>query len=442
MSYTPDADLISTAAAGQPEAQYRLGAGYFAGGEIRAALEWLTRAADRDVPDAQNMLGVIYVNGIGVACQPSKASELFAAAARHGLKESHFNLSGLLLSGWMAQADESAALNHLLQAAELGHRPAWRVLGFLYALEATTASQERATCCFARAAVQGDAHAEYMLGLRYLQGLGVAADVDEACYWLASAANKQIYSAAGRLRLLVDELGEPWVQRNLRERMPQAKQLARRSLDVVMPDICPAISHEKLSATDTVSEFPNITDGQLCDYLVNLAAASVQPSGVLDPGSGRPLQSNLRTSSSMNFQLSMYDAAVGCVCRRLAALAGLPAMHAEPLSVLRYLPGQEYRPHYDHFTVDEQGVPRVRDGNGQRVATVFVYLNDVEAGGETDFPRLNIRVQPAKGKAVAFFNCNAAGQPNEDMLHAGMPVIRGEKWLATLWFRERPFRWV
>jgi len=144
----------------------------------------------------------------------------------------------------MAQADESAALNHLLQAAELGHRPAWRVLGFLYALEATTASQERATCCFARAAVQGDAHAEYMLGLRYLQGLGVAADVDEACYWLASAANKQIYSAAGRLRLLVDELGEPWVQRNLRERMPQAKQLARRSLDVVMPDICPAISHE------------------------------------------------------------------------------------------------------------------------------------------------------------------------------------------------------
>jgi len=59
MSYTPDADLISTAAAGQPEAQYRLGAGYFAGGEIRAALEWLTRAADRDVPDAQNMLGVI-----------------------------------------------------------------------------------------------------------------------------------------------------------------------------------------------------------------------------------------------------------------------------------------------------------------------------------------------------------------------------------------------
>ena len=143
----------------------------------------------------------------------------------------------------------------------------------------------------------------------------------------------------------------------------------------------------------------------------------------------------------MNFQLSMYDMVVGFTCRLLASLVGMQAVQAEPISVLRYLPGEEYKPHYDHFAVDEQGIPKVQDTNGQRLVTVFAYLNEVAEGGETDFPRLSVRVRSSKGKAVAFLNCDAAGKPNPDTLHAGLPVIRGEKWLATLWFRERPFNW-
>jgi hypothetical protein len=279
------------------------------------------------------------------------------------------------------------------------------------------------------------------LGLRYLRGLGVTANTDEASYWFANAANKQIYCAAVRLKLLIDKLGEAQVRRSVRECVPQAKQLALDPLDTLIPEINVIAPCEPISAIGTVSECADIVDEQLCDYLINLAASHMRPSGVVDPASGKPLQSNLRTSSSMNFQLSMYDMAVALVCRRLANFAGASLTHAEPLSVLRYLPGQEYKPHYDHFAVDEQGAPHVQDGNGQRVVTVFVYLNDVEAGGETDFPRLAIRVQPGKGKAVAFLNCDATGKPNPDMLHAGMPVARGEKWLATLWFRERAFAW-
>ena len=144
----------------------------------------------------------------------------------------------------------------------------------------------------------------------------------------------------------------------------------------------------------------------------------------------------------MNFQLSMYDMIVGHICRCLSALVGMPTSHAEPISVLRYLPGEEYKSHYDYFTVDEQGMPQVQDTNGQRIVTVFMYLNKTDAGGETEFPRLAIKVLPEKGKAVAFLNCDAKGQPDLDTLHAGLPVIRGEKWLATLWFRERSFIWI
>ena len=37
---------------------------------------------------------------------------------------------------------------------------------------------------------------------------------------------------------------------------------------------------------------------------------------------------------------------------------------------------------------------------GPRILTFFLYLSDVEEGGETAFPSLGIKVEPKKGKAV------------------------------------------
>ena len=34
----------------------------------------------------------------------------------------------------------------------------------------------------------------------------------------------------------------------------------------------------------------------------------------------------------------------------------------------------------------------------------------------------------------------ADGSPDPESLHAGQPVLRGVKWLATLWLRERRYR--
>ncbi|MGA9851768.1 MAG: 2OG-Fe(II) oxygenase [Gammaproteobacteria bacterium] len=434
--------LSESARAGQPEAQYRLGAWHFSRGEINVALDWLNRAAASHVLDAQNLLGVIHLNGIGMPCDPRKAEEHFGAAAERDLKEAHFNLSGLLFSGSAVQRDDAVACRHLLRAAELGHRPALRVLGYLYGIAGDTASQALATRCFTRAALLGDAHSEYMLGIHYLNGTGVDVNHGEAAYWFINAANKRLYCASLRLKSLAVEMGEAPLQRVMQHHVPEAKRVDSDPLDLRVPDFDVEIQSSSEHAPGTVSEHPGILDDNLCDYLVNLAAPHLLPSGVVDPATGKPLKTVLRTSSSMNFQLSMYDMAVGVVCRRLAGLAGVEATHAEPISILRYLPGEEYKPHYDHFVVDEHGAPKVQDQNGQRTVTVFAYLNDVEAGGETDFPRLAVRVQPGKGKAVAFLNCDSAGKPNPDTLHAGMPVMRGEKWLATLWFRERPFNWV
>jgi prolyl 4-hydroxylase len=99
----------------------------------------------------------------------------------------------------------------------------------------------------------------------------------------------------------------------------------------------------------------------------------------------------------------------------------------------RYQVGQEYKQHRDYFTDSKH--------TAQRLVTVFAYLNDVEAGGNTAFPILGVSVRPERGKAVRFTNTHPDGKPDPDTLHAGLPVIRGEKWLATLWFWDRPFDW-
>ena len=90
----------------------------------------------------------------------------------------------------------------------------------------------------------------------------------------------------------------------------------------------------------------------------------------------------------------------------------------EALQLVRYLSGQEIKPHYDYFTGDYR-----KKLNNQRQYTIFVYLNNVENGGGTHFPRLNRTIQPRKGAALWWHNCANITQPYTDSLHAGLPPI-------------------
>jgi prolyl 4-hydroxylase len=48
-------------------------------------------------------------------------------------------------------------------------------------------------------------------------------------------------------------------------------------------------------------------------------------------------------------------------------------------------------------------------------------------------------VRPRRGSGVYFEYFNAAGELDTRLLHAGMPVTRGEKWVATKWLRQSPY---
>ena len=71
--------------------------------------------------------------------------------------------------------------------------------------------------------------------------------------------------------------------------------------------------------------------------------------------------------------------------------------------------------------------------------TVFIYLNNVESGGETSFPNYNKKVKPSKGKCIMWENVRYSSI-NACSLHSGDPPKSGIKWGLTCWIRETPYK--
>jgi prolyl 4-hydroxylase len=175
-----------------------------------------------------------------------------------------------------------------------------------------------------------------------------------------------------------------------------------------------------------------------CAQLVELARPRLEPSTVADARTGKDVLTARRTSLGMFFRPGENDL-VARLDRRLSEVAGLPVENGEGLQILYYEVGAQFPPHFDFLQPSNESNRQSIARSGQRVSTLIAYLNDVEEGGETAFPNAGWTVFPRRGGAVYFEYCNSRGQVDPRTLHAGCPVLRGEKWIATKWMRERPF---
>lgn len=153
---------------------------------------------------------------------------------------------------------------------------------------------------------------------------------------------------------------------------------------------------------------------------------------------------------------------------------------ADGIQILRYEIGQAYVAHHDYFptsqSADHSWDPS--KGGSNRFATIFLYLSDVEQGGQTVFPnsdRLTIdkskelverlgeappmekqkelineaglsegsweerltlscfakfAVPPRRGDAILFYSQRPDGKLDHNSLHGACPVLTGEKWGA------------
>lgn len=104
----------------------------------------------------------------------------------------------------------------------------------------------------------------------------------------------------------------------------------------------------------------------------------------------------------------------------------------EPIQGQWYKIGQEFKQHFDAFPSDKDTVANY----GNRTFTAMIYLNNVEEGGFTSFPNINISLKPEAGKLVIWQN-TLNSEIIKESSHVGEPVVKGEKFILTKWFREK-----
>jgi prolyl 4-hydroxylase len=172
----------------------------------------------------------------------------------------------------------------------------------------------------------------------------------------------------------------------------------------------------------------NVLSDEECDELIRLSKDRMHRSRI---GAVRE-EDELRTSSSMFFHEGENDL-IARIEKRISQIMNIPVEHGEGLQILNYKVGQEYKAHFDFFTSTNKVV------NNPRISTLVIYLNDVEEGGETYFPKLQFTVSPQKGMAVYFEYFYDNQTLNELTLHGGAPVVIGDKWAATQWMRRKKY---
>lgn len=191
----------------------------------------------------------------------------------------------------------------------------------------------------------------------------------------------------------------------------------------------PAVRRAKVDTAQMYTVPDYLTDAD-CDLLIDMIDTSARPSTLLatseDP--------EYRTSSSSD--LYRWDETIFALDSRIADLLGIPPENAETMQGQRYAANQQFRAHCDYFHESSGYWAKMAETGGQRTWTAMAYLNDVEEGGATWFPRAGIRFKPRRGMLVIWNNMAPDGSPNYDTLHEGMRVIEGTKYIITKWFRE------
>ena len=170
-----------------------------------------------------------------------------------------------------------------------------------------------------------------------------------------------------------------------------------------------------------------------CRGLIGIIDANRVPSGVL---SDTP-DPTYRTSESCNFDRA--NPLIAAVESKISALMGIQPELGETMQGQRYAVGQEFKPHHDFFYTDQNYYKHEARTGGQRTWTAMIFLNEPEAGGQTAFPEINVKITPRAGNLFTWNNMDVAGEPNRFTLHQGMPVVAGVKYIITKWYRERPW---
>lgn len=152
------------------------------------ARQWLEMGAAADEPVAMTNLGRVYANGWGVSQDYGRARQLFEKAAATGEPAAMTQLANLYLNGWGLAKDYAQARQWLEKGAAAREPASMFGLGLLYQ-NGWGVSQDYAQArqWYEMAAAAGNTNAMSQLGLLYQTGRGVSQDYTQARQWYEKA---------------------------------------------------------------------------------------------------------------------------------------------------------------------------------------------------------------------------------------------------------------
>lgn len=146
-----------------------------------------------------------------------------------------------------------------------------------------------------------------------------------------------------------------------------------------------------------------------------------------------------RTSSTV-YLSCLSDRLVRSVEARISHELDLDDRCGEGLQGAWYMPGEGYRIHHDAFHKNTPEFEKFARDGGNRTWSAMIYLNTINAGGDTLFEALGVRIKPRAGELLAWSNLTPEGYPHVRAWHSAEPPDDQPKYVLTEWFRERPIR--
>lgn len=146
----------------------------FEHGDYELAAKELAPMIDRGVPEAQAMMGMMYLTGKGIAQNPDKGMNLIRQAAEQGLVDAQFWLGRHLMRreraarvGLFTGDPQSESVKWLRLAAKAGVTEAMLLLGSL-SVSRTPEVRAEGVKWLEKAVDEGSGEAAYMLSMQYM----------------------------------------------------------------------------------------------------------------------------------------------------------------------------------------------------------------------------------------------------------------------------------
>lgn len=297
------------------------------------------------------------------------------------------------------------------------------------------------------AAPDSDSHLEHGIALLDAASAGGLAAATELCAvfeamgvrrrpnWdrafdrLVEAAEQGSARAGMQLLLLADPTSEPDIGAQLGSWLDVRERI---SLERLLK------SGERVTLSDAprvrvIREFATAPE---CRWVIERARERLKPAMIFDH-SGRHVVDPGRSNTGMDFRVLEMDLVLEVLRARISAAVRVPLPVFELTQVFHYAPGEEFRLHHDYLDPSNPDHRKHLADHGQRIATFLVYLNDDFEGGETEFPKVDVRFRGNAGDAIFWANVDMDGAPDPLSFHSGLPPSSGEKWLLSQWIRDR-----